>query len=59
MGIARYWIVDPKQRSVEMLRLGADGAYQEEGWLGAGDVLTTPLFPGLAIPLSGVFQELR
>jgi Uma2 family endonuclease len=57
-GVLEYWIVDPEidtirvyhretDRFARVVELSADG----------NDVLTTPLLPGLEIPLSRVFRS--
>ena len=55
-GVLEYWLMDPRDDTVTPLEL-RDGAYVERAVLGAGDALTTPLLPGLAIPLAGIFQH--
>ncbi len=55
-GVGEYWIVDPRAATVEVLRLEG-GAYRTAAALGADDELTTPLLPGLAVPLGGVFAD--
>ena len=57
-GVREYWIFDPRNDTVLPLRLG-DGEYVERAALGVGDVLTTPLLPGLTIPLADVFNHPR
>ena len=57
-GVREYWIFDPRSDTVLPLEL-RDGEYVERAILGVGDVLTTPLLPGLAIPLSDVFNHPR
>ena len=57
-GVREYWVVDPRHDTVTLLELRG-GAYTERGILGTGDTLTTPLLPGLAIPLAEVFQHRR
>ena len=57
-GVPEYWIVDPRYDTVLPLVL-QDGAYGERPALGVGDTLTTPLLPGLAIPLADLFQHRR
>lgn len=55
-GVSEYWLVDPDKETVAVHRL-------EEGQLhktadlaaGAGDVLVTPLLPGLEIRLAEIF----
>ena len=55
-GIREYWIVDPRDDTVTLLEL-RHGEYAERAVLTADDTLTTPLLPGLAIPLSDVFRH--
>ena len=56
-GVGEYWMIYPDRRTAR--------AYRREGGLfrlaaelsaAAGDVLTTPLLPGLEIPLAKVFE---
>ncbi len=55
VGVAHYWIVDPKRRTAEVLVL-REGAYVLERRFSGDDVLTASLFPGLEIPLGQVFR---
>ena len=55
-GIPEYLIFDPTNGTVLPLELRA-GVYVERPLLTADDVLTTPLLPGLEIPLSDVFRH--
>ena len=55
-GVLEYWPIDPRNDTVTQLEL-RDGAYVERAVLGVNDALTTPLLPGLAIPLAGIFQH--
>ena len=57
-GVLEYWPIDPRNDTVTQLEL-RDGAYVERAVLGAGDALTTPLLPGLAIPLGDIFNHRR
>ena len=57
-GVLEYWPIDPRNDTVTQLEL-RDGAYVERAVLGVGDVLATPLLPGLAIPLAEIFQHRR
>ena len=57
-GVLEYWLIDPRNDTVTMLEL-RDGAYVERAALTAADTLTTPLLPGLAIPLADVFHHRR
>jgi Uma2 family endonuclease len=57
-GVLEYWPVDPRNDTVTQLEL-RDGEYAERAVLGAGDTLTTPLLPGLSIPLGDIFRHRR
>ena len=55
-GVPEYWIFDPLNNTATLLEL-RDGGYIERAVLSASDTLTTPLLPGLAIPLADVFRN--
>ena len=57
-GVPEYWIFDPRADTATLLEL-RDGVYVERAVLTAADTLTTPLLPGLAIPLADVFRHRR
>ena len=57
-GVLEYWTIDPQSDTVTQLEL-RDGQYVDRAILGADDTLTTPLLPGLAIPLAEVFRHRR
>ena len=57
-GVREYWPIDPRSDTVTQLELH-DGAYVERTVLNVDDVLTTPLLPGLSIPLADIFQHRR
>ena len=57
-GVAEYWPIDPRNDTATQLELRG-GVYVERAVLGPGDVLTTPLLPGLAIPLLEIFHHRR
>ena len=57
-GVLEYWPIDPRNDTVTQLEL-RDGEYVERAVLGADDVLTTPLLPGLSIPLAEIFRHRR
>jgi Uma2 family endonuclease len=56
-GVNEYWIVEPDYRGVEIYRT-VNGRFGPPIALSldSGDVLTTPLFPDLALALSGIFR---
>ena len=57
-GVAEYWVVDPELDATKVYRQDGE-RYQRvaELTLESGDVLTTPLLPGLELPLMTIFQE--
>lgn len=55
-GVREYWIVDPEGKTVEVFAL-EEGKYVARGVLKDGDVLRSPLFPGLEIDLRDVFHH--
>ena len=57
-GIPEYWIFDPRADTATLLEL-RDGQYVERAVLTPDDTLTTPLLPGLTIPLADVFRHRR
>ena len=57
-GVREYWIFDPVNDRVLPLEL-RDGDYVERPALTATDTLTTPLLPGLSIPLADIFHHRR
>jgi Uma2 family endonuclease len=56
-GVGEYWVVDPVREAVRVYRLG-EGGYRRDAELSAeaGDLLTSPLFPGLTIRLAEIFK---
>jgi len=56
-GVSEYWFVDPKMDVIRIYRReGTRFGRPLELSRDAGDVLTTPLLPGLAMPLARVFR---
>ena len=57
-GVQEYWIIDPAADTVSQLALQG-GEYTERATLGVDDTLSTPLLPGLEIPLGAIFRHPR
>jgi len=57
-GVAEYWVVDPELDEIKVYRR-AGGRFERLALLSAehGDVLTSPLLPGLELPLADVFAD--
>jgi Uma2 family endonuclease len=56
-GVSEYWIVDPELDVVRVYRRGGDEFDRPlELRTESGDVLTTPLLPGLDLPLARIFR---
>jgi Uma2 family endonuclease len=53
-GVQEYWIVDPKEKTIEVLTLGKQG-YERAGLYRRDETLTSKLLPGLQISLTEVF----
>jgi Uma2 family endonuclease len=56
-GVSEYWVLDPEIDVVRVYLRGADGFERPvELSAEAGEVLTTPLLPGLSLPLTRIFR---
>ena len=53
-GVKEYWIVDPKGKAVEVYTLGTKG-FELVKVYKAGEILESPLLPGLRVDLGEVF----
>ena len=57
-GVSEYWVVDPELDFVRVYRREGEGfGRAEELSREGGDVLSTPLLPGLEMPLVQIFRE--
>jgi Uma2 family endonuclease len=54
--VPEFWSVDLDSEQVEVYRL-AEGRYPDPLVLGRGDTLTSPLVPGFALALGGLFER--
>jgi Uma2 family endonuclease len=56
-GVREYWMVDPDKNAIVIHRRDESGAFQRVGEVTAAEnaVLTTPLLPGLSLPLTQLF----
>ena len=54
-GIPEYWIIDPRNDTITVLRLVGD-AYQSHGVFGPDDMATSVTLVGLTVPVRAVFQ---
>jgi Uma2 family endonuclease len=55
-GISEYWIVDPKERQITVLKLSGKG-YTIHGEFGAGQMAESVLLRGFAVDVSKVFRS--
>lgn len=55
-GILEYWIVDPRQAVITVLRL-EDASYVEHGVFGPGQHATSALFPDFGVRVDDVFDH--
>ena len=57
-GVEEYWVIEPDDDTIVVYKYGDQG-YRREFDLAAtrGDTLTTPLLPGLQLPLDRIFKD--
>jgi Uma2 family endonuclease len=60
-GVPHYWVADPRARTIEQYTLigepYAAGHYGTPVLLHEGDVLRSPLFPEISLPVAAVFRN--
>jgi len=54
-GVQEYWVIDPENRSVEVLRL-AQGVLESAASLLDDDEITSPILPGFRLRVSAIFN---
>jgi len=54
-GVKEYWIVDPSNRTIEVIGL-EDERFQKRAVFDPKDVLTSFLYPDLAVPLDSILN---
>lgn len=55
-GVRELWLVDPPAKTVLVFRRSEGSAsFDVTTEIGAGETLTSPLLPGFAVPVTGVF----
>lgn len=57
-GVREYWIVDWKQRSLDIYQRGEDAALRHVATLYAQDTLHSPLLPGFACQVARLFANI-
>ncbi len=55
-GVPELWLIDPAGKIVEVFRL-KHAEYELAARLGFGDTLSSPLFPGLSLPVSSLWES--
>ena len=53
-GVEEMWIADPDAKTISVLTNSGEG-FRQEDFLHKGEILRSPLLPGLAISLDEVF----
>ena len=57
-GVGEYWVVDPEEQAVRLYRRGRAALERVAELVASREaVLTTPIMPGLALPLARAFER--
>jgi Uma2 family endonuclease len=56
-GVLEYWMLDPERKKADLCERTPEGLLRQRALLSSGEVLTTPLLPGLEIPLAEIFRD--
>ena len=57
-GVSEYWVIDPELEAIHVYRRSDQGySRTAELNLEQHDVVTTPLLPGLDLPLTDIFED--
>lgn len=56
LGIAEFWIIDPKSTSILVMSRPVDGEPFEESEFADDDELTSPVLPGFAVTVASLFR---
>ncbi len=54
-GVKEYWILDAVNSTIDVLSL-RDGRFEPWGAFAPGSTVTSPAFPGLAVPMAALFS---
>lgn len=57
LGVAEYWIVDPRDAQIHVLTLTEAGAYDLHGVFGRDAQAASRLLPGFAVDVNSVFDQ--
>lgn len=57
-GIPEYWVIDPQNKTLELLRVGRRlNTYDQFALFTEADTLTSPTFPGFTVALTELFAH--